>query len=288
MQVQQVQDQQQALTRQGELSTDDITALVQAGILPKNVPPAQIKIFAQICREKELSPFSHEIMLLEYSTKDGPKWATITEIAGFRKIADRTERYAGMDEPRFNVKSDGTYLTLSEMLAKYGQTPPPQTTCSVTVYKLVGTQRVPFCKTVILADFDNGRNWWRDKKYHMIAKIGETHSIRAAFGAATSGIRLREEVMVMDETVPTVIPNAAAVVNLPVEELSEADQQALEEVGNMLATFTTSEQVRKFWKDNPQWHRDTSAVVAKIMSMCTARGRELTPENTTQDGNTAN
>ena len=48
------------------ITADQLKTLEQAGIIPSNTPPAQVAVFAQICKEKGLSPFSKEAHLVGY------------------------------------------------------------------------------------------------------------------------------------------------------------------------------------------------------------------------------
>ena len=59
-----------------------IQTLVQAGVIPKETPPAQIEIFAKVCSTLQLDPFTKEIYLVGYKKK----YSIISGINGFLKL----------------------------------------------------------------------------------------------------------------------------------------------------------------------------------------------------------
>ena len=90
----------------GQLDEDQLTQLQLAGIIPEGTPKAQVQIFATICQEKSLSPFQKQIYLLPFKKKKGDNWEThyacIVGIDGYRTIAERTGKYAGNDDYRYD------------------------------------------------------------------------------------------------------------------------------------------------------------------------------------------
>lgn len=178
-------------SQKGELTRDSINALVSAGIVPKDTPPSQIQIFAHVCAEKGISPFSKEIYLLGY----GNKYSIITGIEGFRKIAARTGQLAGCDDAKYDLKSDGRYKTIAEY-AK-GEMP---VTCTVSIYRIVNGVRCPFTHTAKFSEFSSGQQKWLTMPFQMIAKVAEAFALRKGFGDATSGIHIEEEAASMHVT----------------------------------------------------------------------------------------
>lgn len=261
----------------GVLSQEEIEILTQAGVIPKGTPAPQVALFAKVCGESGLSPFRHEICLVAYNDKNsgGQKYCSITEIAGYRKIANRSGAFAGMDEPKFNVRADGSYMTLTEVLEKYGKDGTPYLTCSVTVYKIINGHRVPFTKPVILADFDKKVQQWAWMKLHMICKVAESHSLRAAF-SELSGIYTPEEMGAFEGGTYAETEDLKVQITIPEKQLPDDERQALEDIENQLAAFKTPEEVNNFWKANPDWGtKPITAFKAKVQEMCIARGRAL-------------
>lgn len=168
-----------------QLTNDNLKVLEQAGVIPKGCPPAQVTVFAEVSRRHGLDPFTKEVHLVGY----GGNYSVIVGINGLRGRASDTGLHAGTDDPKFNLQPDGQYHTLS-ILAKSGKMPD---TCTVTVYKMIAGQRVPFTATVAFKEFSTGRNKWAQMPYQMIGKVAESHALRKAFPRQVSGLYLDEE-----------------------------------------------------------------------------------------------
>lgn len=182
------------------ITDDDLKTLEQAGIIPKNTPVEQVAVFAKICKEKGLSPFTKQIYLLPFKVKSGENWitqyATITGIDGYRAIAERTGRYAGNDDYRFD---EG----LTEFDCRNNKRKQP-VTATATVYKLIGGQRVPHSATASWDSYypgeKKGFNWMR-MPFFMLGKVAEALALRKAFPEALGSIYVEEERGAM-ETIP--------------------------------------------------------------------------------------
>ena len=196
------------------LTTENIETLYQAGVIPKDTPKAQIEIFAKVCSEKNLSPFTKQIYLVGYNGK----YSIITGIDGFRAIADRTGRLAGKDNPIYDLQADGSFKTAA-MLLEVGKLP---LSCTVTVYKVVGGVRCPFTHTVALKEFSSGQQKWNSMPLQMLAKVAEAFAIRQGFAADVSGLSIEEEI--------------AAIQDLPKAEQKAAENNE-KEATNILIRF---------------------------------------------------
>lgn len=177
---------------QVKIDKAQIQTLVQAGVIPKETPPAQIEIFAKVCSTLQLDPFTKEIYLVGYKNK----YSIISGINGFRKIASRTGQYAGSEDAKFDLQSNGTFKTASELIAA-GKKP---TTCTVTVYRVVGGVRCPFTHTAVFKEFEGGSySQWPKMPFQMIAKVAESFALRKAFGGEFQGVHTEEEVAVIKQ-----------------------------------------------------------------------------------------
>ena len=184
----------------GTLSSEQLKQLELAGIIPKGTPEAQVQIFAQICKEKSLSPFQKQIYLLPFKKKaqDGTyetHYACIIGIDGYRTIAERTGCYAGNDDYRFD-----NGMSEFEIRASGKKNP---ITATATVYKLVTGQRVGFSASVSWESYYPGGakayNW--DKMpFLMLGKTAEALALRKAFPGALSGLHSEEEKGGFEET----------------------------------------------------------------------------------------
>ena len=177
----------------GQLSESDLEQLELANIIPKGTPPPQVQIFATICKEKSLSPFQKQIYLLPFKQKNGDTWVThyacIVGIDGYRTIAERTGKYAGSDDVKFN--DDKTEFQCREAGLKN------PVTATVTIYKIVAGQRTPFTTTASWESYvpanERKRFNWNRMPYLMLGKCAEALALRKAFPEALSGLHAEEE-----------------------------------------------------------------------------------------------
>lgn len=174
------------------LSEEQIATLSQAGLIPKGTPSSQVEIFAQVCQEKGLSPFSKEIHLVKY----GGIYAPIVGIDGRRKIAAETGVHLGTSTAMYNRMSNGSFYSLAECKAKGMKVPH---TCTIIVKKLVGTHVVEFSAEVAFDEFKKSGSW-SSMPFHRLAVVAESHALRKAFPNRFSGLLLEEEVHLLSDT----------------------------------------------------------------------------------------
>lgn len=169
-----------------DLSTADIQTLIQAGVIPQGTPGPQIAIFANVCKELQLSPFSREIYLLPI----GGKFCPIVGINGLRRIAAKSGQFAGSDDIRFDVQPDGSFKTSAQLIPS-GQFP---STATATVYRIVAGLRVPFTATVAFSEFNKKSGNWQTMPWQMIGKVAEAFAIRKGFSDyGAGGVFIEEE-----------------------------------------------------------------------------------------------
>ncbi len=168
-----------------KLSDDQLKILVEAGIIPKDTPPAQVAVFAHVAKERGLSPFSKEIYLVKY----GGIYSTIVGINGLRKIAAQSGEYAGCDDVKFDLQPNDQYLTSAQLLKANRQ----PATATVTVYRMIQGTRCPFTHTAVYREFAGSGPKWQTMPFQMIAKVAEAFAIRKAFSERTSGLDIEEE-----------------------------------------------------------------------------------------------
>lgn len=232
---------------QFQIGPKEIKTLERATIIPPNTPADQIAVFAQVCREKGLSPFSKEIYLVQYNGKNGPTWNVITGIDGMRKRAANTGEFAGRDEPQYNRKSDGSFMSLFE-IKQSGKLP---ISCRVTIYRLVAGIRVPYVGEVLFDEYAqryrgelSGK--WKSMPYHMIAKCAEAQALREGFSDQVSGLHIAEERAAYEDM------NTGPI--LPKDKLAEREKEL-----NLIKKNVSGlslEDARKLYSDNPQWRND--------------------------------
>ena len=238
-----------AETNGSKLTPEMIATLEQAGIVPKNTPEGQIKVFAQVCADKGLSPFSKEIYLVGYAGK----YSVITGIDGFRKLADRTGALAGCSDAKFDLQPTGQFHTAAT-LHTAGRMP---TTCTVTVQKMVGSTLCDFTHTAVFKEFSSGQQKWATMPFQMINKVAEAFALRKAFAANLSGIHIEEE--------------AAAIQGITETQVVAPAPEIHEDVTNLIAAISTIQDLNDAWNNNKeQWVTNKA-----IVQLVSARKAEL-------------
>lgn len=268
-----VSEAQLKATNSMEMDAKAVQALVDAGIIPPGTPFAQIDIFARVCKEKGLSPFAGEIHLTKYFDKKtgAYKFARITGIEGYRKIAARTGELAGCDDPKFDLRGDGSYKTTADMILDGKKHP---TTATVTVYRIKGGQRSPFTATCSFNEFaarnKDGRLMmkWASMPYHMIAKCAEALALRKGFDDETSGLHVVEEMAAFEDANTGAIETPEAIEARMVEY-----EKKIEDIKAVIAKIdNTADLLREFEK------RDEFKNDATVISLFTDRKNEILDE----------
>jgi phage recombination protein Bet len=230
-----------------EISPEQIKTLSQAGIIPANTPPAQVKVFAEVCNRHGLDPFTKEAHLIGY----GNKYSVVVGINGLRAKAELSGVHAGTDDVQFNLTPDGRYTTAAQLNGH-------PDTATVTVWKIVAGQRVPFTATVSFKEFCNSKNpSWRSMPLQMISKVAESHALRKAFPRMVSGLSITEEIDAINgevETVSVVVDEKAVkeseVMDAVAECINALDEEARKEVRTYL---------RHNWKSSSTLRSDMAA-----------------------------
>jgi len=164
------------------------------GLIKRTIAPDasddELRLFLYQCQRTGLDPFARQIIFQKFKSKDGPaRMSIITSVDGYRLLADRTAKYAGSDDYRF----DEGITEYEHIQEKRGR--PITATC--TVYKIAKNQRVPFTATVRWEEYypgDGPRGFmWNKMPYLMLGKCAESLALRKAFPAELSGLYTAEE-----------------------------------------------------------------------------------------------
>jgi len=135
----------------------------------------ELMLFLYTANKVGLDPLTRQI----HFVKRGGKGVIQTGIDGYRAIAERTGQLAGIDDAVFDDES----------------LPNPHK-ASVTVYRLVGGQRVAFTASARWSEYcpPAGNDFmWKKMPYLMLAKCAESLALRKAFPNDLSGIYTSEE-----------------------------------------------------------------------------------------------
>jgi phage recombination protein Bet len=168
-----------ALVNDGAVMLTDERVDLLSRTIANGAPPLEFELFVQICNRTGLDPFAKQI----YFIQRGGKWSPQTSIDGYRLIAERTGLYAGSDEPVYDSE-DGDHPGKA----------------SVTVWKMVGGQRVPFSASARWSEYRQETSpMWKKMPYLMLGKCAESLALRKAFPQELSGLYTKEE---MDQAGP--------------------------------------------------------------------------------------
>lgn len=217
------------------LTTEQIDVLTGAGLIPKNTPPAQVSVYAKICADKGLNPFTKEIYLVKTtSEKYGDTYTPMVGIDGWRRKIHEMGDYVGT-ETKFNLTGKGEWKTMfeveCEVIKWYGKEIPQRfdrtkveigknvhqilmsgvypLTCTVEVYRSLNGVKTAFSKTVSYREFA-GTNKWESMPLQMIEKVGKAFSYKEALGEWASGLHIEEEKAAFEDS------QAAMIITEPV------------------------------------------------------------------------
>lgn len=149
-------------------------------------PDDDLLLFLYVAKRTGLDPLTKQIYAIyRWNSRQGKEVMTIqTSIDGMRLVAQRTKQYAGQD--------DVVYLPIDES-TKY------PTKASVTVYKIIESQKVPFTASARWAEYVQKdakglpTQMWDHMPYLMLGKCAEALALRKAFPNELSGIYTDEE-----------------------------------------------------------------------------------------------
>ncbi len=154
----------------------DMVALIKRSA-GKDLTEDELELFLYTCSRTGLDPLARQI----YAIKRGGKMTIQTAIDGYRAIADRTGKLAGISDPIFDDES-GKYPNKA----------------TVTVKKLVESHLADFTATARWGEYNAGGPMWAKMAFLMLGKCAEALALRKAFPADLSGVYTTEEMQQAD------------------------------------------------------------------------------------------
>lgn len=151
-------------------------------MVAKDCSDDELKLFLYTCKRTGLDPLARQI----YAIKRSGKMTIQTGIDGYRVIADRTGKLAGITDYEFVEATDGKK--------------PDKAT--VTVRKVVmGGTIAEFTATARWGEYCAGGPMWQKMPFLMLGKCAEALALRKAFPADLSGVYTAEEMEQADNPV---------------------------------------------------------------------------------------
>jgi phage recombination protein Bet len=139
----------------------------------------ELAMFLHQARKSGLDPLAKQIYCIVRGSGEKRRAAIQTGIDGYRLIAERSGGYCGNDRPVYEDWDE-----------------PESRSATVTVWKLVHGERVPFTATAYWTEYyPRGQyaDFWDRMPRLMLGKVAEALALRKAFPADLSGVYVEEE-----------------------------------------------------------------------------------------------
>ena len=167
---------------------NDIATPTASGALPDERDCLR---FMNLCRGRELNPWTGDCFMIGYDSQGGAKFEVITAYQALLKRAERSQEFEGM-EGGVVVMSNGQLVNRTGTIVMKGET-------------IIGgwarayrtDRRVPHESAVMLQVYDTGKSRWSKDPAGMIMKVAKAAVLREAFPNTVGGLYLSEEVDAM-------------------------------------------------------------------------------------------
>ena len=178
----------------------------------KGATQDEFELFLHACKRTGLDPLMKQIHAIKrWSAAEGRETMAIqTGIDGYRLVAERTGKYAGSDEPVFEMQAGAPYPSKA----------------TVTVWKIVEGQRYPFTASAHWDEYVQKKkdgtitSFWQRMPKGQLGKCAESLALRKAFPAELSGVYTHEEMQqaendVSEKEVMKRALNTPAIISIP-------------------------------------------------------------------------
>jgi len=162
-------------------------------IFPNARSAEAVMLALAYCRKRGLDPMKHAVNIVSmWNSALGREvetvWPSINEV---QVTAARTGAWAGMDPPQWGPEKTQTFRGRKRVRGQWVDAEIPLTFpewCSVTVYRIVGNQRVSFVEPVYWAEAygrvgggELPNDMWARRPRGQLLKVAKAMSLRAAF-----------------------------------------------------------------------------------------------------------
>ena len=143
--------------------------------------------FANLCKGRELNPWTGDCFMIGYDSQGGPNFELITAYQALLKRAERSDKFDGL-EGGVTVKTADGLEHRKGCLVMNGEV-------------IVGgwakayrqDRRIPHEAIIDFKVYDTGRSRWKVDPAGMIAKCAKAAALREAFPNQVGGLYLQEE-----------------------------------------------------------------------------------------------
>ena len=186
----------------------------------------ELQLFMYVAKKSGLDPFAKQIHAVKRWTKNGEVMSIQVGIDGYRLIAHRTGKCAGITDAEFVQKDDSKF---------------PES-AKVTVRKIVEGHLCEFTATAYWEEYYNEKQgyMWRQRPKGQLGKCAEALALRKAFPNELSGLYTPEE-MERAETLDAIDEEIAT---KPVIDYAKQGEQ-ISEVGSILGDLTTALSIKE-------------------------------------------
>ena len=200
-------------------TNDELSVLRKAN---QSLQDDEFSAFITACKRYGLNPLANQIYAqVRVAKKDGKRKVTyVTQIDGFRLIADRTGLLAGVDD---------TVFSLEPRLISEGE----EVKATTTIYKMVEGEPRSFTASARWSEYYPAGGYtvmWDTMPHVMLGKCSEALVYRKAFPAPLSGLYGQEEMEQAGSTAPPEPPPAAEETEHELQELTHELQSVMIEI----------------------------------------------------------
>jgi len=158
---------------------DRVIQLIRQTVCP-GASPLELACFLYNAKRLGLDPMTRQIHFIKYSQNDPAE--IVVGINGYRAQAEDSGCYAGSDEPVYEYDD-------------VGQPAGAPSKASVTVWKIVQGQRVPFTASARWVEFYPGEgkkgDQYRKRPHNQLAVRAESHALRKGFPQQTDRFEIQ-------------------------------------------------------------------------------------------------
>jgi len=143
--------------------------------------------FANLCKGRELNPWTGDCFMIGYDSQSGPNFELITAYQALLKRAERSEQFDGLEGGVVLKTSDGLEHRKGCLVLK------GEVIVGGWARAYRRDRRMPHEGIIDFKVYDTGRSRWKADPAGMIQKCAKAAALREAFPNQVGGLYLQEE-----------------------------------------------------------------------------------------------